>query len=384
MQELIIECPYCQKSFALDKVLYGEIEQTVRSSVETEFSKREKKHIQEIEAKAKKETEMKIEAETAEVQAQLKQNGEQLSSLRNDKLIWLKDKKALEDKAKNMELEIAERLDKERVGIEHETEKRLTQAHELEDKKREKMITDLENQVNELNRKLKQGSSQLQGETLELKVEEILKANYPFDEIKEIAKGVNGADVLQKVRDKAGNYCGSILWEAKYTKAWSDSWLDKLKEDQKEAAADICTIVSIALPKHMKHFPDAYKGVWVSDYSSLVGLSGILRFTLVEQSKTRRQTQGKNEKMEVVFNYITGPEFTQRVRDSYETYESMMQALEQERKVMQKIWARREKEIRRVAGNTFHVYGSLQGIVGNSMPEIESLELKALVPGDDM
>jgi len=50
---------------------------------------------------------------------------------------------------------------------------------------------------------------------------------------------------------------------------------------------------------------------------------------------------------------------------------------------MEKIWAKREKQIEKVVKNTSRMYGSLQGIVGSTLPELKTLELKALNSVED-
>ena len=44
-------------------------------------------------------------------------------------------------------------------------------------------------------------------------------------------------------------------------------------------------------------------------------------------------------------------------------------------RAMQKIWAKREKQIDKVFLNTNHMYGSVKGIAGSSLKSVELLDL---------
>ena len=228
--------------------------------------------------------------------------------------------------------------------------------------------------IEELQRKAEQGSQQMQGEVLELELEDMLKVEFPLDDIEPVAKGARGADVLQVVKNQSGRIVGKILWETKRTKNWSDSWLSKLKDDQRDAKADISVIVSEALPDGMDHFKQL-SGVWVSDIASSLSLAVALRTLLVQVSRANNAQDGKNEKMEVMYNYLMGPEFRNRVEAIVESFVLMKNDLDSEKRYMQKIWSKREKQIENVVTHISGMHGDLQGIAGSSLPNIKKLEL---------
>jgi hypothetical protein len=225
----------------------------------------------------------------------------------------------------------------------------------------------------ELRRKLQQGSQQTQGEVLELELEELLRAEFPFDHIEPVPKGMNGADLVQRVHNKTGHCCGTVVWESKRTKGWSDAWIQKLKDDLRLVKGDIAVIVSEALPKDIDNFGQL-KGVWVTGRSCALSLAAALRCMLIEVSTTRAAAICKNEKMEVLYSYLSGSEFKQRVEAIVESFIEMQEDLQEERRVTERRWSKREKQIQRVITNTSGMYGDLQGLIGSSLRTIAALE----------
>jgi hypothetical protein len=225
--------------------------------------------------------------------------------------------------------------------------------------------------------KAEQGSQQLQGEVQELELEQLLRGKFPFDLIEPVPKGEFGGDALHRVNSPAGVACGSILWESKRTRNWSDGWLPKLRDDQRRAKAEICVLVSQVLPKGVETF-DLADGVWVTSPRAAIPVAIMLRQGLLEVSQTRALSQGQQTKAEMVYQYLTGPRFKQRVEAIVEAFSTMQDDLDKERKVITKQWAKRQEQIERVMGATVGMYGDLQGIAGKSLQEIDGLELQSL------
>ena len=171
---------------------------------------------------------------------------------------------------------------------------------------------------------------------------------------------------------KTGHVCGTIVWESKRTKAWSDGWLIKLKDDQRSVKADIAVLVSEALPKDCRGFGQ-YEGIWVSGSQSAISLAVALRSQLVEVAMTKLAAVGKNEKMEILYQYLSGAEFRQRVEAIVEAFVAMQKDLQEERRVTERRWARREKQIQKVISNTSGMYGDFQGLIGSSLQTIPLL-----------
>jgi hypothetical protein len=174
-----------------------------------------------------------------------------------------------------------------------------------------------------------------------------------------------------------GQQCGSIIWESKRTKTWSDTWLPKLRDDQRAAKAEVAVIVTQVLPKEVDTF-DLIDGVWVTNPNSTLPVALVLRHALLDVATARNVSEGQQTKKEILYQYLTGPRFRQRVQAIVEAFSSMSEDLDKEKKVITKQWAKREEQIDRVMQSTVGMYGDLQGIAGKSLQEIEGLEFKML------
>lgn len=307
---------------------------------------------------------------------QLTERTHQLDEAQHKELALLKRQHELKDKERELELKVVRTLDEEREKIKEAATTKAQEEFLLKVADKDKRLADMTKQIEELKRKSEQGSQQVQGEVLELELEEILRSAFRTDDIEPVPKGVKGADVIQKVRTRSGHYSGTILWEAKRTKAWSDSWIEKLKDDQRAMKADLAVIVSTVLPKDVRHIGNI-DGVWVSDFPSVTGISTVLRESLAKLYQARSALAGKADKMESLYNYLTGNEFRQRMEAIIEPFITMKDDLDTEKRAMEKTWARRDKQIQKVIQSLSGMHGDLQGIVGASLPHIKLLELPA-------
>ncbi len=224
-----------------------------------------------------------------------------------------------------------------------------------------------------MQRKAEQGSMQLQGEVLELALEELLKNTFPFDEIEEVGKGVKGADCIQHVRNALAQPCGKIIYESKRTKAFTNEWIDKLKSDMRATQADIAVIVTEVLPKDMDHF-GMKDGVWICRFVDLKALAFLLRDSLIKIHSALATQDNKGDKMQLLYNYLTGNEFKQQIEAIVEGFVFLRESLIKEKLQMEKIWKEREKQLDKVLLNTTHFYGSVKGIAGNAVGDIKLLE----------
>lgn len=356
--------------------------QTTLKEKEAEYNFRLKEDREKLIAKAQREALESVNLEVQDLKAQLNEKAEKLQTSQQAELELRKRTRELENKEKNLELELNRKLDEERKRIQEDVAKDLDERHRLKDAEKDKQLADMRNKIDDLQRKAEQASQQSQGEVLELELEDLLKSEFPLDDIEPVAKGVRGADVLQVVKNQLGKVCGKILWETKRTKNWSDSWIQKLKDDQREAKADISVIISEALPDGMDHFKQL-SGVWVSDISSALCLAAALRALLIQVARANSAQDGKNEKMEIMYNYLIGPEFRNRVEAIVESFVAMKADLDTEKRATQKIWAKREKQIENVIAHIGGMHGDLQGIAGASLPSIKVLELPSAQDNND-
>jgi hypothetical protein len=316
--------------------------------------------------------------EIGTLQEVLKQRDAKLAEAQQAQAELIGKQRELDDAKRELELTIAKRVQAD-LGSEREKAKKEAED-ELKFKVMEKdqTITAMQRQIEELKRRAEQGSQQLQGEVQELELEALLAAKFPRDTIQPVPKGEFGGDVLQRVVGPLNQICGTILWETKRTKNWSDGWLPKLREDQRAAKAEIAIIISQALPKEVDTF-GFVDGVWVADPKVTLPVALSLRQSLIEIAAARQASEGQQTKMEMVYGYLTGPRFRQRVQAIVEAFSSMKEDLDREKKVINRQWAKREEQIDRVMQATVGMYGDVQGIAGRTLQEIEGLEFQGML-----
>ncbi|MBI3766380.1 MAG: DUF2130 domain-containing protein [Ignavibacteriales bacterium] len=305
---------------------------------------------------------------------QLAGKSKQLELSQKQELDLRKRQRELEEREQNLKLENERTLDQERKKIRENAEKKVAEEYHMRELEKYKQLNDLRRQIEEWKRKAELTSQQVQGEVQEIELETVLAQQFKMDTIEPVAKGVRGADIIQRVHDENGRLCGSIIWESKRTKNWGGDWVQKLKDDQRNAKAEIAVIVSSALPKEVNGF-GKYEGVWVTDFPTAIGLATALRLNLIDVAHASNALQGKNDKMELIYKYLLGTAFKQRVEAIVESFVSMKADLDAEKRSMEKIWAKRESQIERVIKNTAGMYGDLQGIIGSALPEVKILEL---------
>ncbi len=319
----------------------------------------------------------KAQEERAATEALLKDRDAKLAEARKNELELRQERQRLQEEKEQFELDKQRAIDAERAKIRESAQKDADEQARLKLAEKDKTITDLQAKLQDALRKAEQGSQQLQGEIQELELEAVLREQFPRDTIEPVPKGQFGGDVLQRVFGPSGQPCGTILWESKRTKNWSDGWLAKLREDMRAAGAEVAVVVSQVLPKDTDTF-NLIDGVWVTSFKCAVPVAVALRHTLIELAATRTAGEGQQTKMEMVYQYLTGPRFRHRVQAIVEKFTDMQEDLEKERKTMTRLWAKREEQIRGVIESTAGMYGDLQGIAGKTLQEIEGLDVKML------
>jgi hypothetical protein len=298
---------------------------------------------------------------------------EALDKARSWELDLRRQLRAAEDARKNGDVEYQRKLDveckriaeQERIAAREDADRRVAQVNtQLEQAQRE---------AADLKRKLEQGSQQVQGETLELSLEAMLREAFPLDQIEEVPKGITGADLLQRVCAPSGQRCGTIVWETKQTKAWQPAWLQKLKDDQRAVGAEIAVIVTATMPRDVPEPFARQNDVWVTCVAAARPVAEALRATLVEMHKLRQANAGRSEKMEVLYNYVCSPQFAQRMKAVVDSAAAMRKDLEDEKRAFTRIWQKRDKQIDRLTGGMMAIVGDLQGIGEGALPQLDSI-----------
>ena len=322
-------------------------------------------------------TDLDQQAKTiAELQEVLDQRDAKLAEAQQAQADLIRKQRELDDAKRELALTVEKRV---QAGLDATRDQARKEAEEqlgLKVAEKEQTIAAMQRQIEDLKRRAEQGSQQLQGEVLELELEAQLRAQFPRDTIEPVPKGEHGGDVLHRVAGPLGP-CGTILWESKRTKNWSDGWLPKLRDDQRAAQAEIAILVSQALPKEVESFA-LVDGVWIVHPRVALPVAMTLRHSLIEVASARQAGEGQQTKMEIVYQYLTGPRFRQRVQAIVEAFSTMQEDLDKEKKAITKQWAKRAEQIDRVMQATVGMYGDLQGIAGKTLQEIEGLEWKAL------
>jgi hypothetical protein len=380
MPDQTIKCPKCGTEIPLTEALTGQIEQSIKLKYEQEFAESlnaERKTIAETERR-------KILDEQAEqtkaLEGELEEKNQKLKEFQRQELELRKQQRKLQEEKDAFALEAARKLDEERKKIAEEAGKKAADEQMLKMREKDDLIKAMQEQIESLKRKSETGSQEAQGEALEGLLQEYLERSFPYDKFEEVKKGQRGADILQIVLNKTGKECGKILWESKNTKAFQKGWIEKLKNDQMEANANIAVIMTVALPEGMDSFGQ-YEGVWVTDYKSSIGLATALRLGIIEVQKQRIISENQEGAKDLLYAYITSQEFIMKVRAVVDAFNRMQNELETEKRAMTKIWNSREKQIRTVIENITGFYGSIEGLVGDkkALPEIKPLSLESVI-----
>ena len=371
MNDLHIQCPKCGYEIPVSEALSTQILAELEAGLKADHEARLKRAVADAEQRARG----TLDLEVADLKARLADQQQKRREAEAAELALRKEKTALEERARGLDLEVARKLDASKAELETAIRKAAAEEQDLKLKEKEKAIADLREALADAKRRSELGSQELQGEVLELDIQAALERQFPQDRIDPVLKGVRGADIQQRVRNERLEDCGLILWETKNAKNWAPAWIDKLKQDQLAAGAAAAVLVSVALPEGMEGF-GRIDGIWVAGIRTWPALAIALREQILQVAYTRAASAGKNEKMELLYQYLAGDEFRQRLEAIVEAFTAMQAQIQRERRAMEKQWAEREKQIQRVIGSTSSMYGALQGIVGGGLAAIPALELE--------
>ncbi|HEX5001552.1 MAG TPA: DUF2130 domain-containing protein [Bacteroidia bacterium] len=399
-------CPNCRHEIDIEKALFDQIAsrqnaeiQRKRKELEALISEQESV-LQEREAELKnkiatqeevlnsklkeREAQMKeklrleisdcLRMEVEENRLKMEEQKSELNALKKRELGLLREKEKLEQERQDMELTLQRKLTEEKTALEERVRKQEQESNFLRNQEKDELINNLNLQMSDMKRKLEQGSMQSQGEILELELERMLTAQFPFDDIREVPKGVNGADLVQEVKNIRQQKCGSILYETKRTKNFSPTWIDKLKSDQRTVAAEIAVLVTEVLPKGMTHF-GLMNGVWICTFQQVNSLVLALREGLLQIQDVRASGENKSGKMAQLYEYLTNQEFAGQIQAIVDGFVGQKDLLEREKRSMQAVWKQREKQIEMCTQSAISLYSTIKAIAGHNSISISSLEL---------
>ncbi|MEZ4287383.1 MAG: DUF2130 domain-containing protein [Polyangiales bacterium] len=402
----MLRCPSCGHEFEVEKEIEEAKRQAVaeaKSVAEKEVAAAKKKAVDDAKAAANAELSEKVAAALSaqslefqrertkqsqvaeEAAMKLKLLEEQASEHRKKELALIKEREQLLQKEAEREVETQRRISDEAKKLNDESAARAKEAFEAriaeENKKRDLERQEAKQREEQMLRKIEalqqqaqQGSMQVQGEAQEAALKEMLQNAFTFDAIDDVPTGMRGADLLQTVRDGSGLECGTIIWESKRTKHWSNDWLPKLRDDQRAAKASIAVLVSEVLPDGVDAF-GLVDEVYVCSWRFAVALAAALRQGVVQIGRTQRAALGKSDKMSLLYAYLTGPEFRHQIEGAMEAFSQMQDDLNKEKRVMTNHWKKREKQLERAMMSLSGFYGDVRGIAGGVIEALPALEL---------
>ena len=390
MTDTNISCPKCGAEIPLSEAVSHQL----RESLEADFAKQreelnaalarreehlasEREKLAQNQSNLADEVERQVNAERKKLLADAAQKAEEkLGAQFKDMQARLSEQQA---KLK-IALEVARKLDAERQKIADAARQQAVEGERLKLADKEQVIKGLQEQIESLKQRADQGSMQLQGESLEITLENELRDTFRQDAIEEVRKGERGADITQRVRTNAGLVCGTILWEAKRAKNWSLQWPAKLKDDQRTASAELAVIVTTCPPEGVRGIGQS-DGVWVCEPPFALGLAAALRQGLLSTAVQRLQDTDRSSKMAQLYDHLCGVEFRQHIQALVESFVSLQDQLASEQRALTKQWKEREKHLSNAIHHTASLYGGIQGIAGReALPEIQALQLPGAEP----
>lgn len=412
-----IKCPNCGHQIDVQDILYHQVDEELKKKYQDEMAAEKNRYqgkldslskeratfedekkrqeetvaetirarLKEEETRLRAEIRVRMEEEQSEhirsLQEELNQKSGQLKEFNRAKSEIERLKREKNELKESIEAEserkFSEMLTAERERIRKDEE----QKSQMKISEREKVIEQLKGNLKEAQRRAEQGSMQLQGEVQELAIEEWLSATFPLDTIEEVKKGARGADCVQIVNTRTRQNCGTIYYESKRTKGFQDGWMEKFKTDIRERGADIGVLVTESMPADMERM-GLRDGIWVCSFEEFRGLCVVLRESVIRLSNAVATQENRGDKMGMIYDYLTGNEFRLQVEAIVEGFTQMHTDLESEKRAMQGIWKKREKQIEKVLLNTTHMYSSVRGIAGSAVQPVQLLELSAGEEGD--
>jgi hypothetical protein len=369
-------CPHCGKKVEISEAIKHQVEASVRAQEKEKYKEEIEKIKAEIEEKTSKKVkedfDYKLKDSTNELEEAKKRNKE----LQEQMLALNKTLREIKDSSDRRDLENQKKLNEELEKTKEEMSKTLTEKARLKELELEKKLSDTQKALEDAQRKSHQGSQQLQGEVLELDLEKQLKSVFTFDEFLPIPKGIEGADIWQKIKNSHGQSAGSIIWEIKRTKAFSKGWLPKLREDARKVNASECILVTDTMPEGIKQY-SRISGVWVTPFEQAIVLATALRYTLMQVAIAKSAASHEDEKLQEIYDYITSEAFRHKIEAHFESVKYLKEDLEGERRAMERIWKKREVQIQRLDRSMSQMFGEIQGIAGDAITAPKALEIES-------
>lgn len=369
-----INCPNCGTEINVGALMHHQVSAQVAEKVQAELKKNEANLREQFKAESAQEHQHEKKLWEAEMKAKT----ERINELNTARIELERVKREKDELATTIKADAEKRFSAQLLTERAKISKAETEKHELKLRELAKQLEDQKKLTEEMKRKQEQGSMQTQGEVQELAIEEWLRQEFPLDTIEEVKKGASGADCVQIVNTRTRPNCGTIYYESKRTKHFQPSWIEKFKADIRTKNADVGVLVSEVLPADMERF-GLKDGVWVCTFDEFKGLCAVLRESVVKLSGIVVAQDNKGDKAAMLYDFLTSNEFQMHIEAVFSGFTNLKSDLENEKRAMQRIWQKREKQLDIVVEGIAKMFGSMQGIAGNQIPTVGMLEL----PTDD-
>lgn len=387
--DVTVKCPNCSEVIDITEMMRHQLKEQFKQEVaqriedeKADLKKSHQKEVQKLKEQVKNETLEAQANQLKDLQDALEKKDKRLKDFNEKEMEFLKLQRKHQSLKEDLELDFEKKLSQQLEQERFKIKTHLTSESELKIKELEKKLQDQVELTQQMKQKQEQGSMQMQGEVLELALENYLQDQFPLDTIEEIKKGANGADCLQIVNTQQKTNCGTIYYETKRTKTFSQGWIEKFKADIRDKNASVGVLVSEVLPSDIKGIGQK-DGIWICDFSSFKLAVHVLRKAVIDISFTEAKHQGKSDKMSLLYNYLTGNEFKLQVEAIVEGFTQMQEDLDAEKRAMKRLWKKREKQLDKVVDSTLSMHGSITGIAGSAIKSISSLELLELSDQDE-
>ena len=372
-EEASVTCPDCGAVFDVAERLRTHIEAEVRSEMH-----------EKIHAEAEEMFEKRLASEQEEgaeqrqaLQDKVKKQRDELKGLRKDKI-------ELDDLKENREIELeeakAEAARQAKRQINQELDERINERLKEETADKDLKIGKLELQLKRQNAKIEELEEQrtashgeLEGEVLELAVEDTLRNLFPRDGVNEVKRGAYGADVEHSVLSPSGAVAGKILWECKKHKRWNDGWVATIRKNAIDYGADTMVIVTSTMPDGMESF-GMVDDIFVCRYHEVSVVSALLRYAVLRASGERVREQHMMTTQERVLEYVSGPEFAMVMRGVMQAYEEFEDDLRKEEQYMKTRWKARRGYLRNIIDSVTSMMGRLEHLGAGDFEVMDEID----------
>lgn len=404
-----VKCPYCTNEIEIDSLLVESFEQSIREQLNLELKqKHDDLHAQQEEYANLMKQVMQKQASVEEiintkVEQQLLQRHEKLKEsitadvmkekaeqiqLLEDTLVR-KSKELIEANASKSKLiQLQAQLEEQEVKLELKYQEKLNQKlaeanesfrnqknleHDLRLKEKEELIQRLKEELDHSRRRIENSSQQLSGEALEKSVEEMLQLNFPDDSVIPIGKGVTGGDSILVVMVNH-QMIGKILFECKNTNNFSNQFITKVKEDAQREDCEIAVIVTRTMPKQLEGKKiGIIDNVWIcQDIETARSITFGLRFGLLQAHIATMHQDNKEDKKELLYQYLTSNSFVQLFEQILANFDSLEKTFSDEEKKLTALWKIRRAQLNKALQSVLNFYGEIKGI-SDTIPSIPTL-----------